>query len=187
MGRLTRGVISMSVVVMLTACSGDTMEQLETHVRQAGVKVLTAYKQRERLVPQLLDAADWTMSSEQEVMNEVSVAYRQSQLRLSNEASLVDPQEVREALFPQAALSSALAELLITTERYPQLRADPYFQSLVTQLQSAESNIADQQLQYQQHLEQYNDYIGAFPNWITAKILGYEKQPLFLEVWDASY
>jgi len=187
MGRLARGLVSMSVAVMLAACGGDTMEQLEVHVHQAGAQVLTAYKQRERLVPELLDAVDWVMSYEQEVLDELSVAYKQGQVNWSGEAKRVHPQEIREALFPQLALSSALAEFLITTERYPQLRIDPNFQSLVTQLQSAESNIADQQLNYQRQLEQYNDYIETFPHMITAKILGYEKQPLLLEVWDPSH
>jgi|SRR5690625_735792 len=184
MGSLARCVLYIGIAVVLSACGADEMKLLETQIHEARQQVATAYARRDRLVPELLDAVDWVMSYEQAVLDAVIEAREEGQRLGVAQDLLISPQAVKTFLLAQAQLSVALAELLATTERYPQLRADPFFQSLVTQLQATEHGIAAQHQRYRQRVTQYNDYIEGFPHLITAKILGYERQPVMFDASD---
>jgi len=76
-------------------------------------------------------------------------------------------------------LSSALSRLLVTVERYPELKANQNFLELQAQLEGTENRIAVERRRFNEVTRQYNSYIRRFPQLITAAVFGFEKKAYF--------
>ncbi len=72
-------------------------------------------------------------------------------------------------------LDGALGRLLAISENYPQLRSNQNFLQLQDELAGTENRIAVERRRYNQSLQDYNTFIGLFPNSIWAGIAGYKR------------
>jgi LemA protein len=79
----------------------------------------------------------------------------------------------------QGALSSALSRLLVTIERYPDLKANANFRDLQAQLEGTENRIANARRKFNESVRTYNVYIKQFPKNIYANMFGFEQKPYF--------
>src|SRR5204863_202363 len=77
---------------------------------------------------------------ERTVLTEVTQARANAagSLKLTPEA-LNDPQAMQKFAAAQGQLSGALSRLLVTVERYPELKSDRVFQGLMTELEGTEN------------------------------------------------
>lgn len=71
----------------------------------------------------------------------------------------------------QGALSGALSRLLVTVERYPDLKANQNFLDLQHQLEGTENRINVARQRYNQAVQTFNSSIRTFPNNLTNKFL----------------
>lgn len=83
-----------------------------------------------------------------------------------------NPQAVIEA---NGRLDSALGRLLAISENYPQLRSNQNFQSLQDELAGTENRIAVARMRYDRNIQDYNTFIGQFPNSVWAGIAGFQR------------
>jgi LemA protein len=72
-------------------------------------------------------------------------------------------------------LDGALGRLLAISENYPQLRSNQNFLQLQDELAGTENRIAVERRRYNQAIQDYNTFIGLFPNSIWAGIAGYKR------------
>jgi LemA protein len=79
----------------------------------------------------------------------------------------------------QAGLSSALSRLLVTVERYPELKANQNFLELQTQLESTENRINVERNRYNEAVNIYDIHTTKFPNKILAGWFGFEEMPRY--------
>ena len=77
----------------------------------------------------------------------------------------------------QGALSQSLGRLLVTVERYPELRSNENFMALQSQLEGTENRIAVSRRDYNAAVQAYNTRIRTFPDLIGARII-YGSQPM---------
>jgi LemA protein len=79
----------------------------------------------------------------------------------------------------QGALTSSLSRLLVTIEKYPDLKANQNFRDLQAQLEGTENRIANARRKFNETTKSYNVYIKSFPKNIYANMFGFEQKPYF--------
>jgi LemA protein len=85
------------------------------------------------------------------------------------------------AQFQQAQdqLSGALSRLLVTVEKYPDLKANQNFLELQAQLEGTENRIAVARRNFNESVVAYNSTVRTFPNNIFAGWYGFEVKGTF--------
>jgi LemA protein len=79
----------------------------------------------------------------------------------------------------QDALSGALSRLLVTVERYPDLKANANFRDLQAQLEGTENRITVERRKFNEVVQEYNTAIKQFPTVIYSGWLGFKDRPYF--------
>ena len=64
----------------------------------------------------------------------------------------------------QQGLSGALSRLLVSIEKYPELKADQRFAELQTELSRTENRIKVERDRFNDAVKPYNNHIKTFPN-----------------------
>ena len=72
-------------------------------------------------------------------------------------------------------MSSALSRLLVTVERYPDLKASQNFLELQSQLEGTENRINVARDRFNEAVNIYNKHIKIFPNSLFAGWFGFEE------------
>ncbi len=83
-----------------------------------------------------------------------------------------DPKATIQA---NGALDGALGRLLALTENYPDLKSNANFQRLSDELAGTENRISVARMRYNQNIQDYNTFIGQFPNSIWAGMGGFQR------------
>jgi LemA protein len=90
-----------------------------------------------------------------------------------------DPQALQQFQAAQGELSGALRRLLVTVERYPELKSDANFRDLQAQLEGTENRITVARNRFIDAVREYNTLARSFPTNITAMVFGFEVKPSF--------
>jgi LemA protein len=164
------------LVLLLSGCGYNAIQQKDEAVKAGWSEVLNQYKRRADLIPNLVRTVQGYAQQERQVLTEVTNARArvgQIQVNADDAASL---QQFQQA---QGELSSALQRLLVVTENYPNLKSDQSFRDLQAQLEGTENRIAVARGRYIQTVQDYNTFIRSFPQNLTAKMFGYQQKPNF--------
>ncbi|MCB1150633.1 LemA family protein, partial [bacterium] len=76
-------------------------------------------------------------------------------------------------------LSSVLSRLMVTVERYPDLKANANFMDLQNQLEGTENRISVERRRFNEAAQGYNATIRSFPASIIAGMFGFDKKAYF--------
>ena len=90
-----------------------------------------------------------------------------------------DPAAFAKFQAAQGELSGALSRLLVTVERYPELKSDANFRDLQAQLEGTENRITVARKRYIDSVQEYNTIVRSFPTNLTAMIFGFDVKPNF--------
>ncbi len=90
-----------------------------------------------------------------------------------------DPQVLQQFQQTQDQLSGALSRLLVTVERYPELKANANFQELQAQLEGTENRIAVERRKFNETVQSYNTAVQSFPTSLLAGMFGFHSQTVF--------
>jgi LemA protein len=151
---------------------------LEEGVTGQWANVENVYQRRADLIPNLVATVKGYAEHEQETLTGVIEA------RAKATSVTVDPTNMTSqsmAAFQQAqeGLSSALSRLMVTVERYPDLKANQNFLELQAQLEGTENRIAVERRKFNEITRGYNTTIRKFPNSMIAGVTGFEKKVYF--------
>ena len=94
-------------------------------------------------------------------------------------ADNLNPAMIQQFQQAQQGLSSSLSKLLVTVERYPELKANQNFLELQAQLEGTENRIANSRRKFNESTQLYNTFIKTFPRNIYANIFGFERKIYF--------
>ncbi|MGB5179864.1 MAG: LemA family protein [Gammaproteobacteria bacterium] len=152
-----------TAVLWLSGCGINNIPTYDEEVKAAWSQVLNQYQRRAELVPNLVETVKGYAAHEKEVLTEVVEARaRVSQLQLPDDI-LSNPAAFKQFQASQDALGSALSRLLVTVERYPDLKASQNFLSLQSQLEGTENRIAVARRDYIQAVKRYNTELRTIP------------------------
>ena len=93
--------------------------------------------------------------------------------------SKITPESVANFQQAQDGLSSALGRLLITVEKYPELKANKAFADLRITLEGTENRISVERKRFNEIVQDYNAFIRKFPKNIIASMFGFDKKGYF--------
>ncbi|MEE9430560.1 MAG: LemA family protein [Melioribacteraceae bacterium] len=136
---------------------------LEEGVTQAWSQVENQYQRRADLIPNLVNTVKGVAKFEKETYTAVTEARAKvNQINMTSDM-LSDPQALQKFQAAQDGLGSALSKLLVTVERYPELKANENFLQLQSQLEGTENRISVERRTFNQVVQTYNTTIRRFP------------------------
>ena len=159
----------------------NTAVELNENVSEAWGNVQTSYQRRNDLIGNLVNtvkgAADFERNTLTDVINARANASK-PEFNISNPENLT-PEMLNKFNQAQSGLSSALSRLLVTVERYPELKANQNFLKLQDELTSTENTIQTARTRYNEAIKPYNNHVKKFPNSILAGLFNFEGKPYF--------
>lgn len=153
-------------VGMYVASTYNGLIALRNKVEEAFSTMDVFLKKRFDLIPNLVATVKGYAKHESETLERV----------IGMRAKATNPGEQIEA---EKQISQAVHNLLVTVERYPELKADRNFLDLQTQLKGLEEDIANSRRYYNGSVRQYNDKVMMFPGNIIANMFHFEKKPMY--------
>ena len=147
------------------------MQRNEEAVKAAWGDVEASYQRRNDLVPNLVETVKAYAKFERETLTAVTEARAKVGTIQMSKNLLDDPKAFSEFQAAQGAMSSALSRLLVTVERYPDLKANQSFLDLQHQLEGTENRINVARTRYNKAVEIFNASLRIFPNNLTNSFL----------------
>ncbi|WP_037316752.1 LemA family protein [Salegentibacter sp. Hel_I_6] len=166
------------IIYSLTAGVNNTAVELEEGVMKNWADVENSYQRRSDLIPNLVKTVEGSADFERGTLTDVIEA-RAKATSVNVDAGNLDPQQIQQFQEAQGGLSSALSRLLVSVERYPDIKSNQNFLQLQSQLEGTENRISVARNRYNEAVRQYNTYIRKFPNNIFAGMFGFERKPTF--------
>src|SRR5438105_15614368 len=187
------GLVALAVVVVLVVgvvvwAIGvqNRLVGLEQDVNEKWAQVQNVYQRRADLIPNLVETVKGFAAQERTVLTEVTQARASaSSIKLTPEA-LNDPQAMAKFQAAQNQLSGALSRLLVTVERYPELKSNQNFLTLQSQLEGTENRITVERRNFNQAVRDYNTRLRLFPGSAVARFSGYQPKAFFEAAPDAA-
>lgn len=156
----------------------NTAVEYEENAKKSWADVEGAYQRRSDLIPNLVSTVKGAADFEQETLTAVIEA-RAKATSVNVNADNLDEASIEKFKEAQGGLSSALSRLLVSVERYPELKATQNFKQLQSQLEGTENRINVERNRYNEAVKNYNTYIRKFPNNMVVGLFGFEKMTLF--------
>jgi LemA protein len=150
----------------------------EADAKTAWSNVESAYQRRSDLIPNLVKtvkgAADFEKSTLEAVVNA-----RAKATSVTVDPTNITPEQMAQFQQAQTGVSSALSRLLVTVEKYPDLKASQYFSELQSQLEGSENRINVTRDRYNEAVNIYDVASKRFPTVIFAKLFGFKEMARF--------
>lgn len=147
----------------------NQLVSLDNEVDSAFAQVQVVIKRRADLIPNLVETVKGYAAHEQETFEKVIQA--RNQVNSAN-----TPSELAEA---EQNLNSALGDINVVVEAYPELKADQNFLALQAQLEGTENRIATERQRYNNAVKEYNLVVRQFPMNLISGILGFSERDYF--------
>ena len=179
-GYVTLIVIVAVVLVLFFWIKGmyNSMVRTDETVSQAWAQVENVYQRRADLVPNLVATVKGYAEHESSTLEAV-VEARAKATQATVDPSTLSEEELARFMSAQNELGTAIGRLLVSVERYPDLKANQNFLELQAQLEGTENRITVESQKFNEAARNYNVTIRRFPNNIFAGMFGFEKKGYF--------
>ena len=174
-------VIAIIVVLLLFGFSSyvSARNQMVTKneaVKSAWSQVDVVLQRRADLIPNLVETVKGIALQEQTVFGDIAKARSQ----------LLSAGTPADKIAANQQLDGALGRLLAIVENYPQLKSNENFLRLQDELAGTENRIAVERKRYNDALQDYNTYIGLFPNSFWAGIAGFKRNDAYFAATEGA-
>jgi len=171
--------IILGLVILVPGCNSyNKFVELDENVENAWSKVESDYQRRADLIPNLVNTVKGVADFEQETLTAVTQA-RARATSVNVDPSNLTPEKLAEFQQAQGQLSQSLGRLLVSVERYPELKANQSFLELQAQLEGTENRIKVARNNYNDVVTQYNKAVRRFPSSLFAGIFGFDRRAQF--------
>ena len=167
-------VIIVVVVILVAIIAGlvsnyNGVVSLSEEVDNKFATIDTMLQRRADLIPNLVNTVKGYTNQEQAVIDSVTDA----------RAKLAGANSVGEKANADQELSTALSNLLVVVENYPDLKSSQNFINLSDELAGTENRIATARKDYNDAVKEYNIKIKRFPTNIVSGMFGYGEKEYF--------
>ncbi|WP_419816619.1 LemA family protein [Glacieibacterium sp.] len=169
--------LPLAAVASLSGCGVNTIPTKEEVAKARWADVESSYQRRADLIPNLVATVKGYAAQEKSVLVEVTNARARATSVTVDPTKLSDPSAVANFEQAQGALSSSLGRLLVSVEKYPDLKSNEQFLNLQSQIEGTENRINVSRRDYNEAVRDYNTTIRTFPAVIGAKVI-YGSKPL---------
>ena len=176
---MKRVLLILATALALTGCGYNDFQRLDEQSKAAWSEVLNQYQRRADLIPNIVASVKGEANFEQETLTKVVEARAKATSMQVTPETLNNPEAFAKFQAAQGELSSALSRLMVTVERYPDLKANQGFRDLRVQLEGTENRITVARNRYIDTIQEYNVLARSFPTNLTAKVFSYAPKPSF--------
>src|ERR1700693_2651259 len=187
-GLIVVGVIVLIVVIGFATLFGvyNGFVAADQAVSEKWAQVQNVYQRRADLIPNLVETVKGFAAQEREVLEAVTRARASaSSIQLPPEA-LNDPKALERFQAAQSQLSGALSRLLVTVERYPELKSNQNLLALQSPLDGTEDPISVERMRFNEAVRAYNTRLRLFPGSFVARLAGFQAKAFFEAAPDAA-
>ena len=164
------GVIALVVVLGIAYFgSYNSIITMEEKVDNEYSNIDVQLQRRSELIPNLVNTVKGYMDHEEKIINSISEA----------RTKLLNASNVKEMSEADNELTTALNNLNVVVENYPDLKANENFKSLQDELAGTENRISVARRDYNDAVKNYNTKIKKFPASIVASMMGKDKKDYF--------
>jgi len=156
--------------------SRNEMVRKNEAIKQAWAQVDVVLERRADLIPNLVATVKGYAAQEVKVFGDVDNA----------RAALLSARTPADRIAANGQLDGALGRLLAIVENYPNLKSNQNFLALQDELAGTENRIAVERRRYNEALQDYNAYIGLFPNNIFARWAGFQRNNAYFVASEAA-
>ena len=156
--------IALVVGGMYVGARNEMVRKNET-VKSTWAQVDVVLQRRADLIPNLVETVKGFAAQEQTVFHDIAAA----------RSALLGAQTPADKIAANGQLDGAIGRLLLIVENYPQLKSNENFLRLQDELAGTENRIAVERKRYNDAIQDYNTYIGLFPNSIFAAWAGFQR------------
>ena len=161
--------VLIGIAVMFFVGMYNSLVQLRNQVKNAWSQIDVQLKRRHDLIPNLIETVKGYMTHERETLQNITNA----------RSHAVNAQTVGEKAQAERQLTSALGQLNVVVENYPDLKANQNFLALQEELTSTENKISFARQNYNDQVLFYNNKIQMFPSNIIAGMFNFKQEEFF--------
>ena len=175
------GVIVLILVIGLGSLVGvyNRFVTAEQSVNEKWAQVQNVYQRRADLIPNLVETVKGFAAQEKTVLEEVTRARASAGSIKATPELLNDPANFKRFQDAQNQLGGALSRLLVTVERYPELKSNQNFLALQSQLEGTENRITVERMRFNEAVRDYNTRIKLMPGALVARVMGFNEKAFF--------
>jgi len=151
---------------------------LEENAKGQWSKVESSYQRRSDLIPNIVATVKGYAKHEKETLEAVIKARAEATKTTINAGDLT-PEKIAAFQKAQSGMMGALSKLMVSVERYPELKADKGFLELQSQLEGTENRINVERNRFNDVVGVYRKHIREFPNNFFAKWFGFKQMGYF--------
>ena len=156
----------------------NTAVAYEADAKTAWSNVESSYQRRNDLIGNLIKTVQGAADFERTTLREVIEA-RAKATSTTIDASGLTPENMAQFQQAQSGLSGALSKLLVSVERYPELKANQNFLELQSQLEGTENRINVARDRFNEKVNIYDIHTTKFPGKLLAGWFGFEEMPRY--------
>jgi LemA protein len=147
----------------------NQMVTLNETVKSDWAQVDVVLQRRSDLIPNLVETVKGFAAHEETVYEDIAKA----------RAAMAGAQTPTDKIAANGQLDSALSRLLVVVENYPQLKSNENFLKLQDELAGTENRISVERKRYDDAIQEYNTFIGQFPNSLFAGWAGFHRNDAY--------
>jgi LemA protein len=175
------GIVAVLIVALLMVggsyiSSKNQMVAKDQAIKSAWSEVDVQLQRRADLIPNLVETVKGFTKEESTVFGDIANA----------RAGMLNAQTPQAKIAANGQLDGALGRLLLLTENYPQLRSSDQFMRLQDELAGTENRISVARRRYNGAIQDYNTFIGQFPNSIWAGMAGFHPNDAYFNASPAA-
>ncbi len=172
-------ILGLVLIMGVWGCSGyNGLIKQDENVKKSWNNVQAEYQKRYDLVDNLVNTVKGAANFEQETLTKVIEA-RSNASSINLNADQLTPENLSKFQAAQSELSGSLSRLLVTVERYPELKATQNFLQLQGQLDGIENDIRNSRRLFNEATNTYNTKVRSFPMNFFAGMFGFSAKEGF--------
>jgi LemA protein len=168
-------IIFIGIFLMVTY---NSLVKKEEQVKLQWNEVQNSYQRRIDFIPNVVNVVKGQADFEQTTLQQLTEA-RAKAASVTVSGIELTPDKFNQQTAAQDGLAAATNRLLITVEKYPELKGAAAFKGLQTQLEGTERRIKVARKDFNVAIADYNSSVRSFPTKVVAGIFGFKPKEGF--------
>jgi len=178
-GGIFAAIIGIALVFVFWGISNyNALIPKDENVKNKWSKVESAYQRRSDLIPNLVNTVKGYANFEKETLTAVIDA-RAKATQMTVDPSKLTPETMAQFQQNQDGISYALGRLMVSVEKYPDLKANQNFLALQDQIEGTENRIKIERDDFNDAVNEFNVEVRRFPTNIIAGFMGFTEKGNF--------
>jgi LemA protein len=166
------------VIGIFLVITYNSLVKKEVRMQTQWSEVQNAYQRRLDLIPNLINVVRGAADFEQHILTEIAGA-RSKAMAVNIDSANVDATKFQEQNAAHNELANVSNKIIITIEKYPQLKGTEAFLALQTDLLGTERRIKVARKDFNEAVRDYNSTVRSFPTSLAAGIFGFKAKDGF--------